>query len=103
MTVTLMSVILNINSRDVILYFYLTIQLLFYRILIKKIVLNKNNNFFLNLVESNKLSIYMAAMEKGERVKVGYQKIIKQNKVYVWDKNDNVLKMKNYQVQPSKN
>lgn len=31
-------------------------------------------------------------MEKGERVKVGYQKLIKQNECYVWDKKNNDLK-----------
>lgn len=42
-------------------------------------------------------------MAKGEKIRVGYQKIIKQNKVYIWDKNENVLKPKNEQVNPAKN
>lgn len=42
-------------------------------------------------------------MMEGEKVRVGYQKMFKQNKVYLWDKKDNTLKLKNDPNQTPKN
>lgn len=41
-------------------------------------------------------------MDKDKRVWVGYQKIVKQNKVYILNKEDNVLKLKTEHCQSTK-